>query len=52
MLGQKSQKGNYHLGIKQDKKGMNMGVKIYHSKGKNGMISYSSAQPPKSYLEK
>ena len=53
MLGQKFQKGNYSLGIKQDKKVSSMGVKINHTKGKGGgLISYSSSQPQKSYLEK
>lgn len=52
MLGQKFQKGNYSLGIKQDKKVSSMGVKINHTKGKGGLISHSSSQPPKSYLEK
>jgi hypothetical protein len=54
MLGRRSHKSGYSLGVKNNKKGMSMlGQKITPLNAiKNSLISYRSNEPKKSNLEK
>ena len=54
MLGKRIQKSGYSLGMKNNKKGSTMiGQRVIPlNANKNGLISYNSNEPKKSYLEK
>ena len=52
MLGVKLQRQNGGLGIKNNKKGSLLGVKIAPMGKKSSLISYHNNNQPKSYLEK
>ena len=53
MLGQRVQKSGYSLGMKNNKKGSMLGQRVVPVNAtKNGLISYNSNEPKKSYLEK
>jgi hypothetical protein len=53
MLGKRIQKSGYSLGMKNNKKGSMIGQRVVPlNANKNGLISYNSNEPKKSYLEK
>jgi hypothetical protein len=53
MLGKRVQKSTYSLGMKNNKKASLIGQRVMPlNANKNGLMSYNSNEPKKSYLEK